>query len=90
MSAALPCSFSSSGLVRWLCGLFTNIHGPMVSSFAFDGGKRETKSGMGSSESRAFRGRDRDVEGISIFFLFAAADAVPFFDTGNDDVIFSC
>lgn len=90
MNAALPCSFSLSGLVRWLCGLFTKIHGPTASPVVFEGGKRERKSGMGSSGPRAFRGRDRGVDGLLVSFLFAAAVAAPFFDAGNDDASCSC
>lgn len=90
MNAALPSSFSSSRLVRWLCGLFTKIHGPMASPVVFEGGKRERNSEMGSSEPRVFRGRDCDVDGISVSFLFAAAVAVPFVNAGNDDMRFSC
>lgn len=90
MNAALPSSFSSSGLVRWLCGLFTKIHGPMASCVVFEGGKRERNSGMGSSEPRAFRGRDRNVDGLLMSLLFAAAVTVPFFDAGDDNARFSC
>lgn len=89
MNAALPSSLSSSGLVLWLCGLFTKIHGPTASPVAFEGGNRVRKSGMGSPGLRAFRGRDRDVEGI-LMSLFAAAVPVCFVDAGNDDMRFSC
>ena len=90
MNAALPSSLSSSGLVLWLCGLFTKIHGPTASPVVFEGGKRERKSGMGSSGPRAFRGRDRGVDGLLVSFLFAAAVPVCFVDAGNDDMRFSC
>lgn len=53
----------------------------MALFFVVDGGKRERYSLMGSSEPRAFRGLERDVE---LLFLFSVVVVVvPFLDGGG-------
>lgn len=64
---------SASCARRW--GFFTQIHGPMESFDATEGGRRARKSGMFSLGLRAFCGRKYEVFGfllaqISIFDEF--------------------